>query len=157
MNKRHDKAVDMISKEVKPIRVSESSWEVHSPSDFSTRFMVQRLTHSCSCKLKCHRCGVCSESYTCTCVDYALHSTACKNIHCVCVTLQSDQTITTKHTNIDAIPQHAHRPQNIDRSIPTQMDKVKRNIRSKVLEIQTLSRNADSLYSLNAALSLPWY
>ena len=83
LNRRHEKALDMINNTVVEC-ISHGSWKV-CPSDSTTNHVVEKQTHNCRCSIKCRQCGVCPELFTCSCVDYALHSTACKHIHLVCL------------------------------------------------------------------------
>ena len=47
-------------------------------------YTVEKLSNnSCSCKVRCNRCGICICSYSCTSMDYLIHATICKHIHLV--------------------------------------------------------------------------
>ena len=165
MNKRHAQAQEMIKDDIKPVGASETSWNVPSQSISSKTYTVERLQHHCTeCKIKCQKCGVCSQSYTCTCIDYAIHSTACKHIHCVCLAVQECHQTTKQSSAInftnDIAPVSSQDSQHIqseqEGTTPTQgtqLESIKRKIESKVLELQMLSRSTDSVSALNAALS----
>ena len=82
LNRRHQKAEEMIASGVNHAVKSTTSWEVQSLSNPLTIHVVQaEMDHECTCRLVCSVCKVCVYSYTCTCIDYVLHNTACKHIH----------------------------------------------------------------------------
>ena len=94
LNKKHKKALDMINSNVIE-RVSNGLWRV-CPNNSTKSHVVEKLTHKWMCSMKCRQCGVCPEMFTCSCVDYALHSTACSHIHLVCLI---DKGYPTVHTH----------------------------------------------------------
>ena len=65
-----------------------SEWMVQSQSQLKTQYIVKRSkdVHVCDCHVSCKSCGVCTQLYTCTCLDSTLHSTVCKHIHLVVIT-----------------------------------------------------------------------
>ena len=82
LNRRHKKAEEMVSSRLTPILLSDDTWQVESQSNPLACYVVQSQPHhQCDCKLLCSACKVCVCAYTCTCIDYAIHSTACKHIH----------------------------------------------------------------------------
>ena len=163
MNKRHVQAEKMIKDDLKPATASETSdsWNVPSQTISEKTYIVGRLQHNCTaCKIKCQKCGVCSKAYTCTCIDYAIHSTACKHIHCVCLTVQQQCEHSTKQPSttqmsmdIDAVSTQQIQSEEATPTQSTQFETVKRNIQSKIFELQILSRSADSVSTLSAVLS----
>ena len=42
---------------------------------------ISKVTANCSCELACSSCHVCVHMYSCTFLDFALHTTVCKHIH----------------------------------------------------------------------------
>jgi len=92
LNKRHKKADEMMSSGVSPTLRSATTWEVPSQSNPHSVHVVQAQTnHKCTCKLVCGGCKVCAYAYTCTCVDYALHNTACKHMHLIHMIMMADE------------------------------------------------------------------
>lgn len=92
LNKRHKKADEMMSSGVSPTLRSATTWEVPSQSNPHSVHVVQAQTnHNCTCKLVCGGCKVCAYAYTCTCVDYALHNTACKHMHLIHMIMMADE------------------------------------------------------------------
>lgn len=80
MNKRHRAAITLEDIH----NNSETIWQVPSQSlGGSTQYTVQRILQQCDCKIRCSECRVCMHLYSCSCVDYAIHNTACKHIHAV--------------------------------------------------------------------------
>ncbi len=76
-----------------PVSTSSTSWEYRSAQCHNTIYIVQlHSEHDCSCSIKCQKCRVCAYAYSCTCMDYILHSTACKHVHAVHI-LRNDTTM----------------------------------------------------------------
>ena len=84
IRKRHKKAIEMLDN-FTAIKVpdTDSEWKVESATKQDTVYTIHQLCTGCSCKLGCLSCGACSHMYSCSCIDYALHSTVCKHIHLV--------------------------------------------------------------------------
>ena len=78
LNKRH-----RASSELEPEKVSDEKWMVCSQNTPNKTYSIIHELKSCKCFLRCGFCDVCVHMYTCTCMDYSLHSTACKHIHAV--------------------------------------------------------------------------
>ena len=78
LNKRH-----RASSELEPEKVSDEKWMVCSQNTPNKTYSIVQELKSCKCFLRCGFCDVCVHMYTCTCMDYSLHSTACKHIHAV--------------------------------------------------------------------------
>ena len=55
-------------------------WQISSEVDASHN-TISKVTANCSCELACSSCHVCVHMYSCTCLDFALHTTVCKQIH----------------------------------------------------------------------------
>ena len=83
INRRHRVAEDLIKANIAVVSMEQSLWEVCSSSQSNTKYVVRRLNENCDCKLRCASCAVCVHMYTCSCVDSAVHSTACKHTHVV--------------------------------------------------------------------------
>ena len=94
LNRRHTKAVKIQNSYVVQ-SLTDSSWNVSS--DTSDNYVIRTLLLECSCSLHCTQCDVCPHMLSCSCIDYAVHSTACKHIHLICI----------KHLYTPT-PQHAH-------------------------------------------------
>ena len=92
MNKRHSAAANLKTLE----HTIEGKWKVPSQSlESKTEYTVERILEQCDCKIKCRECQVCTHLYHCSCVDYAVHNTACKHIHAV--HMKHDQPQLTNH------------------------------------------------------------
>ena len=84
INRRNKKAEEMINNGIEPVVLSATTWEVQSRSHSSiaSPYVVQlQGDHECICKLVCASYKVSVHAYTCPCIDYAIHSTACKHVH----------------------------------------------------------------------------
>ena len=79
INKRHKNAEEMIASGAKPIQQSPTKWNLMSLSSPGVSYTIQICEHvNCTCKIICNSCKVCSQTYSCSCVDYA-----CKHIHLI--------------------------------------------------------------------------
>ena len=84
INRRHHSAVELQkTNSINVEQIEQSSWKVSSASLSHTHYFVRRVSLECNCKVRCASCSVCVHMYTCSCVDNAVHSTACKHIHVV--------------------------------------------------------------------------
>lgn len=81
INKRYKVAADTVqSREVVP--VSDMLWKVKSSNSQQPYYTVTKVrTEDCSCSIRCKSCGVCVHTFTCTCMDFIVHSTICEHIH----------------------------------------------------------------------------
>ena len=82
INKRHRIAEKMLPSESVLSRNGDTCI-IQSGSSKQNNYSVQKQLEACSCKLRCKACDICVHQYTCTCIDYILHSTICKHIHLV--------------------------------------------------------------------------
>lgn len=84
ITKRHNTAVELVDS-CTVVQKSEGDikWKVQSQSNKETYYTINQLHTSCKtgCKLNCSQCGACIHMYSCSCIDYALHSTVCKNAY----------------------------------------------------------------------------
>ena len=83
INRRHRRALDLLQGTVTLEEESVCRWHISSSSQDSKMYLVKRNLHDCNCKVRCSACDVCVHMYTCSCVDNAIHNTACKHIHIV--------------------------------------------------------------------------
>ena len=83
INRRHHAAVDFMHKGVSVVKLHHDLWEVSSSSREMVKYRIRQLSQHCNCKIQCASCAVCLHMYTCSCVDSAVHSTACKHTHIV--------------------------------------------------------------------------
>ena len=85
INRRHRAALDLMENKVTIENVSSSNnqWNISSRSLAHVHYVVQQILDHCDCKVRCSSCDVCLHMYTCSCVDNAVHSTACKHIHLI--------------------------------------------------------------------------
>ena len=56
-----------------------------SCGDSSTAYVIEKKLQESNYSLKCSICAVCPHIFTCSCTDYAIHNTACKHIHLLCI------------------------------------------------------------------------
>ena len=82
INKRHRTAEKMCPADT-ILSVGDGTWKVKPASLQQTSYFVQRRLDSCTCKLCCSSCNACVHLYSCTCMDFLIHSTVCKHIHLV--------------------------------------------------------------------------
>ena len=78
--KRHKSAQRMVAAGSVPVPKGEH-WQISSEVDASQIYTISKVTANCSCELACSSCHVCVHMYSCTCLDFALHTTVCKHIH----------------------------------------------------------------------------
>ena len=68
IKKRHKSAQRLVAAGLVPVLNSQT-------------YTLSKVTANCSCELACSSCHVCVHMYSCTCLDFALHTTVCKHIH----------------------------------------------------------------------------
>ena len=84
MNKRHKSAEELMLLGMQPMQQSATQWAVKSLSMDDMNYTIHKCSHdTCECRIICKSCQLCVHMYSCSCVDYALHFTACKHIHLV--------------------------------------------------------------------------
>lgn len=88
INRRH-KTAEKLSSADAMISVSKDLWKVKSSSTIQSHYTVEKILDKCSCALKCGKCNACVHLYSCTCMDFLIHSTVCKHIHFVKILSQS--------------------------------------------------------------------
>jgi len=82
INKRHRTAQKMSMTDI--LLANSNLWKIKpSVSSRCDPYLVKKQLDSCSCHLRCSTCDVCVHMYSCTCMDYLIHSTVCKHIHLV--------------------------------------------------------------------------
>ena len=63
----------------------EECWIVQSENKESIGYYELRiLDRNCRCKLRCDKCNICIDYYSCTCHDYLIRSNLCKHVHYLC-------------------------------------------------------------------------
>ena len=87
ISKRHRNAEKLIPSEI--LSIGDGIWTVKSASSQQTYYSVEKKLEVCSCKLRCKDCNVCIHQYSCTCMDFLIHSTICKHIHLVMISCHS--------------------------------------------------------------------
>ena len=70
--------------------------------------MIEKQPHNCKWSIKCRQCGVCPDLFTCVCVDYALHSTACKHTLLLCLMDKEIIADTNDHSPIEMQSQQSN-------------------------------------------------
>ena len=80
INRRHQRAQEMLSHGSEVKKVAECTWVVQS-SQLDDIHTVKKLAEECDCKLICGHCKACVHMYTCTCMDSLIHATVCKHSH----------------------------------------------------------------------------
>ena len=99
INKRHKSALRMIQVGG-ALWESGNHWNVSSETERSQVYYVTKVLESCTnCKLTCSSCPTCVHMYTCTCLDFSLHTTVCKHVHMVCI-----KTSSTVHDQEKEVP-----------------------------------------------------
>lgn len=83
INRRHRAAIEMIDTTISVVQIEESLRQISSASRDHVQYLVRRQNAQCECKVICGSCGICAHMYTCSCVDSAVHSTACKHTHVI--------------------------------------------------------------------------
>ena len=86
ISKRHRSAEKMTPSEM-ILSVSNGTWTIKSASLQQKYYSVHKESEveKCTCKLRCNSCNVCIHQYSCTCMDFLIHSTICKHIHLVVI------------------------------------------------------------------------
>ncbi len=166
MNRRHKKAEEMVSSGASPTLRNATTWEMQSQSNPQAIHVVQMQTdHECQCKLVCGVCKVCADAYTCTCVDYALHNTACKHIHLINMItmkdhseynavgqeLEPDLPESSSSTNKPASQVTHDSLKHILQSTPTTVDTQRQLAISKATEVLVLAKSINSAEALKVA------
>ena len=80
INRRHQRAQEMLLHGIEVRKVAECTWLVQS-SQLDDMHTVKKLTEDCDCKLTCGHCKACIHMYACTCMDSLIHATVCKHCH----------------------------------------------------------------------------
>ena len=80
INRRHQRAQEMLLHGIEVRKVAECTWLVQS-SQLDDMHTVKKLTEDCDCKLTCGHCKACVHMYACTCMDSLIHATVCKHCH----------------------------------------------------------------------------
>ena len=65
------------------LSVSDGIWQMKPTTPQQAYYLVEKKLDNCSCKLHCRSCDVCVHMFSCTCMDFLIHSTVCKHIHLV--------------------------------------------------------------------------
>ena len=151
LNRRHKKAKDS---GVVPTMKSDTMWEVPSQSNGHALHIVELQDHICACKLQCGACKVCAYLYSCTCVDYALHNTACKHIHVVHATrkgppaheVQCDTSCSSDGTQMQADVSDRHL-----QSIVQKEKNAHKLLVNRANEVILLAKSVDNVQSLQTA------
>lgn len=84
-NKRHVAAKKM-DKSESIISRTDQTWKIKPESCLQQcQYTVVKNSadSSCTCKVCCNSCDIRVHSYSCICMDYAIHATICKHIHLV--------------------------------------------------------------------------
>ena len=99
INRRHKASLQMTS-EIQEYHQSDSNmgWQVHSQQQQGILYTIRKLTDQCDCKMRCSSCGICIHMYSCTCMDATIHTTICKHIHYIHMSI----TITMPSHTMDA-------------------------------------------------------
>ena len=86
IHQRHKTAEEMISDGCNITVISNNSWTVLSQHNTATHYTVSLLEQdTCQCKMRCSFCSACVHMYSCSCADWATHSTVRKHIHAVAI------------------------------------------------------------------------
>ena len=81
-NKRRKSAL-AIADTCQVLELSKEEWKVQLQGNQVVFHIVQLFQSSCTCKLSCCHYGACVDMYSCSCLDSAIHNTACKHSHLV--------------------------------------------------------------------------
>ena len=73
------------------ILVSKDIWKIKPSSSKQSHYTIEKVLDKCSCTLKCGKCDACVHLYSCTCMDFLIHSTVCKHIHLVKILSESSR------------------------------------------------------------------
>ena len=144
----------MVTKGLKPVTVNDVSWKVPSQTQSSQCYIVESLEHSCACKIKCCGCGVCPQSYSCMCIDYAIHNTAYKHIHCVSIsqsTAPSSRSVAM--LTPDSVVDCSLLQDSQTQGTKSDPDCISNKIQSKLNERQIRLQSTDTSSTLNSVLS----
>ena len=98
INKRHKTAKKMCAADG-ILSVSDGIWQMKPTTPQQAYYLVEKKLDNCSCKLRCRSCDVCVHMFSCTCMDFLIHSTVCKHIHLVRMSSLSQNQSRDEHSS----------------------------------------------------------
>ena len=129
INKRH-KAAENMDPSTTLLSSNDGIWKIKAASLQQTHYMVEKKLENCSCKLRCSSCDVCIHSYSCTCMDFLIHSTVCKHIHLVKM-LSEDNAQDNDKLEQDKLP-------------PLELDRDSKQMNTEVIDYEPYTTNQPS-------------
>lgn len=168
INKRHKKAVEMIKEGCDIQKVSDDTWTISSQNEITKSYQVQQKSPCSTCKLRCISCDSCVHMYTCSCVDFAVHTTICKHIHATCINTKTTsgelvETFEQQTPLLQDIPStsnesyvHVHDQEYLSKVLlmnkeASRLEDLKMDALSKLAQLQTLLSSADSVDAVYSA------
>ena len=158
---RHKTAEKMISDGCSITAVSDSSWTVPSQHSITSYYTVSLLDQDiCQCKMRCSFCGTCVHMYSCSCADWATHSTVCKHIHVVAINKECSEDLDTTPNSSDSLTNGSSQPQLSDTAdmaicslqvINGSLEKKKKMLLNKVAELQLLVTKCNDVNALDVS------
>ena len=65
-------------------------WKVLGSEMQGKEYTVTKVKDKCDCKVLCKPCNTCTHIFKCTCIDSLVHSTVCKHVHIVQMTVENE-------------------------------------------------------------------
>lgn len=160
INRRHRTAVDLVENGVSVTKQNKDLWVISSSTRDMVQYMVSRLQKECHCKVRCGSCAVCVHMYTCSCVDSAVHSTACKHMHVVHMQEEADLSPSSGDPlmSTSLSQQTTEDMHSITLPLPTSqsddtLEKLKTDFQALVSQAQLLVNNSISCDAIKAGIS----
>ena len=87
INKRHKDTIELRKYSTLYLSQDTNTWKIESLNAKGTFYILQQPQQECDCPLCCSMCNACVHVYTCTYMDATLHSTVCKRMHLLHMTI----------------------------------------------------------------------
>lgn len=152
IHKRHKSAEQIQQKKThKILTISPKLWKVESQSRPGTHYSVEKVQDSsCQCRLICNFCRVCAHQYSCTCIDGVLHSTVCKHVHLVVMSLGAETRTTQPNHIVDENNDYFSRVLTPGKN-HTDVLNAKTKLNSLETQLHGLITNCEDIDALNTA------
>jgi len=150
--------LDLIDKNVSVVQEQASQWRVSSESQHDVLYVIQKTLEQCDCKVRCASCGVCQHMYSCSCADFAVHSTACKHIHIINIKYGGqDQSKVTDANSVEMCDVRQHITQGNESSPSlsdsSQHDLLKQEFKGLVSQLQLVADESSDCNVLKAGIT----
>lgn len=156
ISKRHHAAVDMMIKNTPICKIGEGAWTVQSASREDIVYTVTQANSACECKVTCGFCGVCLHKFVCSCVDSAVHSTACKHSHLVQLHVGQEAQVPHKSSEAKGVHDLGHLSKAVGDSLPISslqpIHTLRLELRGLLDRVEAISSKTESVDTLKAGI-----